>query len=137
MHPSLLDVSDVLKNHTVMVLKNRVKRERWLAHYRDMGNVVLRMYFNSVTVQVCVLCIALLSCIIYIAETYTHQENPRIEVFFFTAFLFDYVMCYAQAQIKIDYVTSYMGIADLLSLLPLMSIFLGERLDNTAFATLN
>ena len=110
-----------------MVLKNRVKRERWLAHYRDMGNAVLRMYFNSVTVQILVLCVALVSCIVYIAESYTHEENPPLEICFFLSFLIDYVFCYAQAQIKIDYVMSYMGIADLLSLIPFFGIFLGEK----------
>lgn len=114
-----------------MVLKHRVTRERWLAKQREYVNMVLRIYFDSISIQICILGVALLSCIIYIEQTYTEVENVEIEIFFFSTFLFDYVMCVAEANRKSDYIFSPMGIADLLSMIPLVGIFIGENTADT------
>jgi hypothetical protein len=98
-----------------------------MAKNREFVNIVLRIYFDSIAIQVCILGVALLSCIIYIEQTYTDVENVEIEIFFFTTFLFDYVMCVAEANRKRDYIFSPMGIADLLSMIPLVGIFIGKK----------
>ena len=97
-----------------------------MAQYRDGVMMVLRLYFDSITIQVFVLAIAVLSCIIYVYQTYTHQESVELEIFFFTTFLFDYIMCYIEANRKLEYVLSPMGLADLASLAPFLGVFLGE-----------
>jgi hypothetical protein len=102
-----------------------------MAKNREFVNIVLRIYFDSIAIQICILGVALLSCIIYIEQTYTEVENVEIEIFFFTTFLFDYVMCVAEANRKIDYISSPMGIADLLSMIPLVGIFIGKKQNTT------
>ena len=108
-----------------MVLTHHVKKQRLFAQWRENITLVLKVYFDSITIQMCILFVSLLSCIYYIVETYTHDENKDIEIFFFSVFLFDYAMCVTEASRKLDYILSPMGLADFASMIPLVGVFLG------------
>ena len=116
-----------------MVLKHHVKKQRSLAQWRESVAIILKVYFDSITIQLIILGVSLLSCIIYIVETYTHEENLDLEVFFFSVFLFDYIMCITEASNKLDYVVSPMGLADFGSMIPLVGIFLGKNQSKEYF----
>jgi hypothetical protein len=49
-----------------------------------------------------------------------------MDIFFFTVFLFDYIMCISAAHRKLAYIFSPMGLADLASMIPLVGIFVPE-----------
>ena len=110
-----------------MVLKHHVRKQRLLAQWRESVAIVLKVYFDSITIQMIILAVSVLSCIYYIVETYTHEEDAEIEIFFFSVFLFDYIMCVTEASNKMDYIFSPMGLADFSSMIPLVGIFSGEN----------
>ena len=114
----------------MVAIKHHIRKQRALAQWRHSITIFLKIYFDSLTIQLLILGVSLLSCIYYIIETYTHDENMDIEIFFFTTFLFDYIMCVAEAGNKFDYISSPMGLADFSSMIPLVGIFLTDSKDN-------
>ena len=64
-----------------------------------------------------------MSCIWYISGTYTDDgQSISMEIFIFSVYCFDYLMCVIAAQRKFDYIFSAVGLADLISMTPIIAI---------------
>jgi hypothetical protein len=84
-------------------------------------------YFRSFWAQLFMFSLSILSCVLYVVETY--QDNPYqnvtftvIEVMLSLSFLVDYVLTLAFALDRRRYIVSFNGIIDLVSILPLISV---------------
>jgi hypothetical protein len=99
------------------------------------SNVVL--YYNLVQMVLCVL-----ACLLYVAETYWNSEPFLFyvaEVFFFTCFTCDYAVQCATSPFVLRYVLSSEGVVDLLSIVPILSLFpgvSGSEIESLSFFSL-
>lgn len=87
---------------------------------------VAEAYFRSFLAQLYMFSLSIISCVLYVAETY--QDNPYehvgmaiMEFILSISFLVDYVLTIAFALDRRRYIFSFNGIVDLVSILPLIS----------------
>ena len=106
--------------------RERVKSRKQLARLGHCFNTFLSCYFENLLVQLVVLLVAILSCVFYLLEVNGFEQILALEVFFFTVFLVDYILCIAASNRKVDYIFSFIGLADLASLLPILGTWIAD-----------
>jgi voltage-gated potassium channel len=95
-----------------------------VTHVKNLATIYLR----SNIARVLVLFGAILSCILYVIETYVDNPNYLtfsfvMDLIIFALFATDYLFNILYATIKWKYILSSQGIIDLLSLLSIMNVF--------------
>ena len=109
--------------------RERVKSRKQLARLCNCFNAFLSCYFENLFVQLIVLLVALLSCVFYLLEVNGFngfQQILALDISFFIVFLVDYILCIAASNRKVDYIFSFIGLADLASLLPIIGTWVAE-----------
>jgi hypothetical protein len=105
--------------------KYPVKKARSFAKLNKIILIGLNFYFDTFVIQLCVAAVSVYSCVYYVMASFSDNlgEFWQLDILFFTVFLYDYIMCISAAHRKTDYIFSFVGISDLLSMLPLLGIF--------------
>jgi voltage-gated potassium channel len=108
---------------------NRRSRRSWWSTISS----VAESYMHNRTLQCAVFIVSLASCAFYIVmasvptyQSYSDVTATAFAVLFFVVFLIDYVLSIIAADRKVDYILSPTGLADLASLLPVISIPFSE-----------
>lgn len=103
-------------------LEDEDNYERSWVSLKDLAEA----YFRSFWAQLFMFSLSILSCVLYVVETY--QDNPYenitltvMEMMLSLSFLVDYVLTLAFALDRRRYMVSFNGIIDLVSILPLIS----------------
>jgi len=103
-------------------LKDEDNYERSCWSLKDLAEA----YFRSFSAQLFMFSLSILSCVLYVVETY--QDNPHenmtltvMEFMLSLSFVGDYVLTLAFALDRRRYIVSFNGIIDLVSILPLIS----------------
>ena len=115
---SLVDPTD-----TPFFLDETEERKRSVCNLKDLAEA----YFRSVRAQSIMFLLSILSCVLFVAETYQEDfgtSNVALSAIEFAvslAFLGDYVLSLVFALDRWAYAVSFNGIVDLLSILPLGS----------------
>lgn len=95
-------------------------------------------YVSNAVVQTLSVAVSIASSAVYVLETYLDESKSQVtayvvlEVLFASIFLVDYVATIVAADNRLSYVFSFVGMADLLSILPVLSIWL-EQSKNFGF----
>lgn len=87
-------------------------------------------YFDNIFAQTFILTVGMTSIVVYIADTYEHfdeVESECFEIIFFLVFGIDYIFSVVAAPKKMEYIFSFIGLADLMSILPVIDLFLPNR----------
>ena len=99
---------------------------RWRVKARRGWQLALTAYFESPAVQTLVLLVGLGSCVTYVVQVSGGMGNVvGLDFFYFVVFAVDYALCLANAPRKFDYVFSWIGIADLASMVPIVGDLVG------------
>ena len=106
--------------------RERVKQRKQLARLANCFNAFLSCYFENLLVQLVVLLVAILSCVFYLLEVNGLENILAVDIFFFTVFLVDYILCIVASNRKFDYIFSFIGLADLASLLPIIGTWIAD-----------
>ena len=107
----------------MLVPKYKLRKRRIVVRWTASLARFINGYFDSIIIQLGILGVTIISCIWYVIGTYSSEDQSiAIEIFFFSVFAFDYTICIVAAQRKFDYMLSAMGLADLISMVPILSI---------------
>jgi len=92
---------------------------------------VAHSYTTNVVLQLLVCIVSLTSCVWYVLNTYGIPHNPIVYIvvdsFFFVVFLADYILyVIASSPYCADFIFSFDGFIDVLSLLPIIAVFFSE-----------
>lgn len=99
-------------------------RRRAIALCNSFIAAIADRYFSNIAIQLCILAVTIISCVWYISGTYSDEgQSVSLEIFIFSVFCFDYIMCITAAQRKVDYICSPIGFADLISMVPIIAIY--------------
>ncbi len=99
------------------------------------------MYTTNVVLQLLVCIVSLTSCAWYVLNTYGIPRDEIVYIvvdsFFFGVFLIDYIFyVIASSPYYADFIFSFDGFIDLLSLLPIIAVFFPEEDKYYPFAWL-
>jgi voltage-gated potassium channel len=115
-------------------LEHSVLAGRWnfIVYTRHLAD----LYMRSSPARLLVLFAAVLSCVVYVVETYSSRNNHHFEtisfivdLFVFGIFVIDYLLNILVSTSKWRYVCSFQGAIDLASLASIVNIFAGADLS--------
>ena len=115
-----------------MVLKSTVKERRAVVRRNKIIFRAIDFYFDSIVTQLGVLGVTTVSCVWYISGAYSIvNQSTMLDSVFFSVFLLDYILCIIAADKKYDYCVSSVGLANLVSMVPLFGILIPAPLMHT------
>ena len=124
-----------------MIPRHRIKSSAAKSKWAARWNQFLLFYFKSIVIQLSILLVATTSCILYLVEANMEDVGMAestfysLNIFFFCVFLLDYLLNIAAARRKVDYIFSFIGFADLASLVPVIGTFIAGQNNQYNFAT--
>lgn len=115
-----------------MVLKSTVKERRAVVRRNEIIFRAVDFYFGSMAIQSGVFGVTAVSCIWYISGAYSAvNQSTMLDSVFFSVFLLDYILCIIAVDKKYDYCVSSVGLANLVSMIPLFGILIPAPLLHT------
>ena len=103
-------------------------------NFRTLLKNTTTRYMRSNVTRIIILMASVVSCVVYVVETYLRREdNPGflwfaicVDIFTFIVFGIDYFFNVMYAHTKLYYIVSFQGVVDLASLLSIVNLFVAN-----------